>query len=187
MYGAYKMDSLVRFSETNQAKTFEFKLTLSKEQNLQLIKRLDLLSLKKVSFMGNLSPLAEDRWVLEAKLRATVKQKCVITLKPVQTIVSETVNRTFAPLDVQKGSEIIDDGASPVFFDDTLQEFNDTIDLLEIIFEELTLILPLYPKCDGVKSGPYTITEPGKNPLTEENLKPFAQLSKLKDKLEKNK
>ena len=43
------MDSLVRFSEINQAKTFEFNLTLSKEQNLQLIKRLDLLSLKKVS------------------------------------------------------------------------------------------------------------------------------------------
>ena len=66
MYGAYQMDSLVRFSEINQAKTFEFNLTLSKEQNLQLIKRLDLLSLKKVSFMGNLSPLAEDRWTLEA-------------------------------------------------------------------------------------------------------------------------
>ena len=180
------MDSLVRFSETNQAKTFEFNLTLSKEQNLQLIKRLDLLSLKKVSFMGNLSPLAEDRWALEAELRATVKQKCVITLKPVQTIVSETVNRTFAPLDVQKGSEIIDDGASPVFFDDTLQEFNDTIDLLEIIFEELTLLLPLYPKFDGAKLDSYSITEPGKKPLSEKNLKPFAQLSELKDKLDKN-
>ena len=69
------MDSLVRFSEINQAKTFEFNLTLSKEQNLQLIKRLDLLSLKKVSFKGSLSPLAEDRWALKAELRATVKQK----------------------------------------------------------------------------------------------------------------
>ena len=181
------MDSLVRFSETNQAKTFEFNLTLSKEQNLQLIKRLDLLSLKKVSFMGNLSPLAEDRWVLEAKLRATVKQKCVITLKPVQTIVNETVNRTFAPLDAQKNSEIIDDGASPVFFDDTLQEFNDTIDLLDIIFEELTLILPLYPKIEGAELGSYCVTEPGAKPLTEENIKPFAQLSEFKDKLSNKK
>ena len=181
------MDSLVRFSEINQAKTFKFHLPLSKEQILTLMSRLDLLSLKKISLTGYLSPLEKDKWTLKAKLKATVKQKCVITLKPVQTIVSETVNRTFAPLDIQKGSEIIDDGTSPVFFDDTLQEFNDTIDLLEIIFEELTLILPLYPKCDGVKSDPYTITEPGKNPLTEENLKPFAQLSKLKDKLEKNK
>ena len=181
------MDSLVRFSEINQAKTFEFHLSFSKEQILQLANRLDLLSLKKVSFKGSLSPFAENRWALKAELRATVKQKCVITLKPVQTIVSETINRTFAPLDVQKSSEINDDGASPVFFDDTLQEFNDTIDLLEIIFEELTLILPLYPKFDGAKSYPYTITEPGKKPLADENLKPFAQLSELKDKLEKNK
>ena len=181
------MDSLVRFSEINQAKTFKFHLPLSKEQILTLISRLDLLSLKKVSLTGFLSPLDKDKWILKAKLKATVRQKCVITLKPVQTIINETINRTFSPLEAQNSSDMLDDGVSQIFFDDTLQEFNDTIDLLEIIFEELTLILPLYPKCDGVKSDPYTITEPGKNPLTEENLKPFAQLSKLKDKLEKNK
>ena len=66
------MDSLVRFSEINQAKTFEFNLTLSKEQNLQLIKRLDLLSLKKVSFKGNISSLAEDTWALKAELLSLI-------------------------------------------------------------------------------------------------------------------
>ena len=75
-----------------------------------------------------------------------------------------------------------------LFFSMTLcRSLINTLDLLEIIFEELTLILPLYPKFDGAKSDPYTVTEPGKQPLTNENLKPFAQLSKLKDKLEKNK
>ena len=136
--------------------------------------------------MGNLSPLAEDRWTLKAELKATVKQKCVITLKPVQTIVKETVDRTFSPLEAQKSSDMLDDGVSQIFFDDTLQEFNDTIDLLEIIFEELTLLLPLYPKFAGAKLDSYIITEPGKKPLSEKNLKPFAQLSELKDKLDKN-
>ena len=181
------MESLVRFSEINQAKTFKFHLPLSKEQTLTLKSRLDLLSLKKVSLTGYLSPLDKDKWTLKAEIKATVKQKCVITLKPVQTIVNEKVNRTFSPLEAQKSSDMLDDGVSQIFFDDTLQEFNNTIDLLEIIFEELTLILPLYPKFDGAKSDPYTVTEPGKQPLTNENLKPFAQLSKLKDKLEKNK
>ena len=180
------MDSVVRFSEINQAKTFEFNLTLSKEQNLQLIKRLDLLSLKKVSLTGHLSPLDKDKWILKAEIKATVKQKCVITLKPVQTIVNEKVNRTFSTLEAQKSSDMLDDGVSQIFFDDTLQEFKDTIDLLEIIFEELTLLLPLYPKFDGAKLDSYIVTEPGKKPLSEKNLKPFAQLSKLKDKLEKN-
>ena len=180
------MDSLVRFSEINQAKTFKFHLPLSKEQILTLMSRLDLLSLKKVSLTGHLSPLDKDKWTLKAELKATVKQKCVITLKPVQTIVNETVNRTFSPLEAQKISGLLDDGVSQVFFDDTLQEFNDTIDLLEIIFEELTLLLPLYPKFDGAKLDSYIITEPGKKPLSEKNLKPFAQLSELKDKLDKN-
>ena len=180
------MDSLVRFSEINQAKTFKFHLPLSKEQILTLISRLDLLSLKKVSLTGFLSPLDKDKWILKAELKATVRQKCVITLKPVQTIINETINRTFSPLEAQNSSDMLDDGVSQIFFDDTLQEFNDTVDLLEIIFEELTLLLPLYPKFDGAKLDFYAITEPGKKPLSDKNLKPFAQLSKLKDKLERN-
>ena len=72
-------------------------------------------------------------------------------------------------------------------FDDTLQELTDEIDLAEIIFEELTLILPLYPKIKGAKLGSYYVTEPGVKPLTEENIKPFAQLAELKDRLSKKK
>ena len=164
------MDSLVRLSEINQAKTFKFHLLLSKEQTLTLISRLDLLSLKKVSLTGYLSPLDKDKWILKAELKATVKQKCVITLKPVLTVVNETVNRTFSPLETQKSSDLLDDGVSQIFFDDTLQEFNDTIDLLEIIFEELTLLLPLYPKFDGAKLNSYIITEPGKKPVSYTHL-----------------
>ena len=74
-----------------------------------------------------------------------------------------------------------------MIFDDTLQEFIDEIDLAEIIFEELTLILPLYPKSKGEEFGSYSITEPGAKPLNNENFKPFAQLSELKDKLIKEK
>ena len=65
--------------------------------------------------------------------------------------------------------------------------FNDEIDLTEMIFDELTLILPLYPKIEGAELGSYSVTEPGVKPLNEENVKPFAQLSELKDKLSKKK
>ena len=181
------MDSLVRFSEINQSKPFDFHLMLSNQKVAELVKRLDLLSIKKVSLVGILSPLSINEWSLKAELRATVKQKCVISFKPVQTIVHETINRTFSPSAIQNASEVDDDGTSPVIFDDTLHEFNDEIDLAEIIFEELTLLLPLYPKLKGAKLGPYSVTEPGAMPLNEENLKPFAQLSELKDKLLKKK
>ena len=181
------MDSLVRFSEINQSKPFEFKLMLSNQKISDLIERLDLLNIKKVSLVGILYPLSFNEWSLKAELKATVKQKCVISFKPVKTIVQETINRTFSPLASEKASKADDDGASPVIFDDTIQEFNDEIDLAEIIFEELTLILPLYPKFEGAELGSYSVTEPGKKPLKDENLKPFAQLSNLKAKLLKEK
>ena len=177
------MDSLVRFSEINQSKPFDFHLIISNQKAAEFVKRLDLLSIKKVSLVGILSPLSINEWVLKAELRATVKQKCVISFKPVQTIVCETINRTFSPLALQNTFEADDDGTSPVIFDDTLHELNDYIDLAEIIFEELTLVLPLYPKIEGAELGCYSVTEPGAKPLTEENIKPFAQLSELKDKL----
>ena len=177
------MDSLVRFSELNQSKPFEFHFMLSNQKVSDLIKRLDLLDLKKVSLFGILSPININEWSLKAELRATAKQKCVISFKPVQTIVHETINRTFSPSALQNTSEADDDGTSPVIFDDTLHEFNDEIDLADIIFEELTLILPLYPRFEGAELGSYSVTQPGAKPLKDEDLKPFTQLSELKEKL----
>ena len=177
------MDSLVRFSEINQSKPFDFHLILSNQKVSELVKSLDLLSIKKVSLVGKLSPLSINEWSLKAELRATVKQKCVISFRPVKTIVRVPINRIFSPSALQNTIEVDDDGTSPVIFDDTLHELNDEIDLAEIIFEELTLILPLYPKFEDVELGFYSVTEPGEKPLTEESIKPFAQLSEFKDKL----
>ena len=73
---------------------------------------------KKVSLFGILSPLSINEWSLKAELRATVKQKCVISFKPVQTIVHEKINRTFSS-SVLQNTLADDDGASPVIFDDT--------------------------------------------------------------------
>ena len=181
------MDYLVRFSELNQSKPFEFHFMLSNQKVSDLIKRLDLLDLKKVSLFGILSPININELSLKAELRATAKQKCVISFNPVQTIVHEKINRTFSSSVLKSTLAADDDGVSPVFFDDNLHELNDEIDLADIIFEELTLTLPLYPKFKGAELGSYSVTEPGVKPLTEENLKPFAQLSELRDKLAQKK
>ena len=181
------MDSLVRFSEINQSKPFDFHLIISNQKVAEFVKRLDLLSIKKVSLVGILSPLSINEWILKAELRATVKQKCVISFKPVQTLVNDTISRTYSASALHNPYDADDDGTSEVVFDDSLHQLNDEIDLAEIIFEELTLILPLYPKIEGAKLGYYSVTEPGVKPLDDENVKPFAQLSELKDKLFKKK
>jgi len=182
------MDSLVRFSEINQSKPFKFHLTLSSQKISELIKQLDLISIKKVSLKGTLSPLRLNEWTLKAELRANVKQKCVISFQPVQTIVYEIVTRTFSPSASKNANETDDDGISKVIFDDTLQELNDEIDLVDIIFEELTLILPIHPKSEDAELGVYSITEPGLKPLSDNDLKPFAELANFKNiLLRKNK
>ena len=132
---------------------------------------------------GALSPLSLNEWYLDAELRANVKQKCVISFKPVNTIVHEKVTRTFSPLASQNINETYDDGISQVIFDDSLQDLNDEIDLAEIIFEELTLILPIYPKSKDAEFGSYVATEPGLKPVSDENLKPFAELAEFKNRL----
>ena len=177
------MESLLRLSELNQSKPFKFHLRLSNEKVSELIRSLDLLNIKKVSLVGSLSPLSIYEWSLKAVLKATVKQKCVISFKPVQTIVNDKISRIFSASALHNNYGADDDGTSPVIFDDTLHELNDHIDLAEIIFEELSLILPLYPKIEGAELGSYCVTEPGAKPLTEENIKPFAQLSEFKYKL----
>ena len=182
------MDSLVRFSEINQSKPFKFHLTLSSQKISELIKQLDLISIKKVSLKGTLSPLRLNEWTLKAELRANVKQKCVISFQPVQTIVYEIVTRTFSPSASKNANETDDDGISKVIFDDTLQELNDEIASVDIIFEELTLILPIHPKSEDAELGVYSITEPGLKPLSDNDLKPFAELANFKNiLLRKNK
>ena len=181
------MESVLRLSELNQSKPFKFHLRLSNQKVSELIRSLDLLNIKKVSLVGSLSPLSIYEWSLKAVLKATVKQKCVISFKPVQTIVNDKISRTFSASALHNNYDADDDGTSPVIFDDSLHELNDEIDLAELICEELTLILPLYPKIEGVELGYYSVTELGAKPLNEENVKPFAQLSELKDKLLKNK
>ena len=44
------MNSLVRLSEINQLKQFEFNLILSNKKISELVKRLDVLKIKKLSF-----------------------------------------------------------------------------------------------------------------------------------------
>jgi hypothetical protein len=51
--------------------------------------------------------------------------------------------------------------------------------------EALVLHLPLYPRVEGAELGELAVTEPGKTPLRDADLRPFAGLAALKDKLEK--
>ena len=61
----------------------------------------------------------------------------------------------------------------------------DAIDLAQILVEELALAIDPYPRLAGVEIGEFRHAGPGVAPLEPEELRPFAALSALRDKLGK--
>jgi hypothetical protein len=53
------------------------------------------------------------------------------------------------------------------------------------MIEALALALPPYPRSDSAEVAEFTVTEPGKTPMTQADLRPFAGLAALKGTLGK--
>lgn len=143
-----------------------------------LAEALDLLALRKVRFDATLRPSGKRDWTLEGHLGATVVQPCVVTLAPVTTRIDERVDRRYL-------AEFVEPDAPEVEMpeDDSAEALPAVLDLGEVLLEALSLALPPYPRADGAETGEAVFTEPGKTPMTDDDTKPFAGLSGLRDKL----
>ncbi|SNR58971.1 YceD family protein [Puniceibacterium sediminis] len=139
--------------------------------------------IRKLTFEGQIAPLGKRGWRLSATLGATAVQACVVTLAPVVTRIDEEVTRTFVPSEQirepEEGSEI------EIPEDDTIEPLGDIISVRSAMIEALTLALPLYPRAEGAELGEAVYAEDGAEPLRDSDLKPFAGLAGLRDKLDK--
>lgn len=70
--------------------------------------------------------------------------------------------------------------------DDTLEPIPEVIDLRALAAEELALALPDWPRAPGAELGEAVFAAPDAAPLRDADLRPFAGLQALKDKLEKD-
>ncbi|SLN12298.1 YceD family protein [Ruegeria meonggei] len=142
---------------------------------------LGLLGLRKLSFVGNVQAQGKHDWVLQGKLGATVIQPCVVTLEPVTTRIETPVSRAFlAELDDPDEPEFeIPEG-------DDSEPLGPVIDPAQVMIEALSLALPQYPRKDGAELAQADFTEPGKQAMTDEDVKPFAGLAGLRDALKKD-
>ncbi len=152
----------------------EFELTPGAEVRAALADRLGILGLRKLRFAGRLSPEDKRDWRLEADLGATVSQACVVTLRPVATRIDETVERRYLARmpKLPEGEEI----EMP---DDTIEPLPATLDLGTVMAEALALALPPWPRAEGVDLGERVFAEPGTQPMTDEERRPFAGLKDL--------
>jgi len=186
MASAPLSETRLRLADLNDRKPYGFVLTPDDAAREALAEKLDLLALKKLRFEGQLAPKGKRGWTLSASLGATVVQPCVVTLAPVTTRLDEEVVRRYTPDPdaYQARSDGNQDGDGvPMPDDDTIEPLPAVIDLEEVMAEALALALPLYPRADGVDLGEAVFTEKGTAPLRDDDVKPFAGLAGLRDKL----
>lgn len=159
-------------------KPTRFDLRPDAQTRATIAAHLGLLDLPALRFKGEIRPAGRQDFLLEAELTATVVQPCSVTLAPVPAEIAEPVRRLFlADWQEPEGDEV------EMPEDDSQEPLPETIDLGAIALEALELALPLYPRAPDAALGEAVFAPPGAAPLRDEDIKPFASLAALRDRL----
>lgn len=147
-----------------------------------LAQEMGLLSLHKLRLKGEIVADGSRDFVLTARLEADIVQPCIVTLAPVPSRIEEDVKRRYV-----QGWQAPDAEEVEMPEDDSIEPLPEIIDLGDVISEALTLALPLYPRAEGAALGSVDHAPPGADPITDADLKPFAGLAALKQRMEGDK
>ncbi|MEY8839951.1 DUF177 domain-containing protein [Cribrihabitans sp. XS_ASV171] len=174
------MSEDLRISALSQSTPTPFDITLEASERAALADALDILGIRKLRFAGEVRAQGKRDWLLTGELGATVVQSCVVTLEPVATRIDVPVRRLYLADWVEpEGDEV------EMPEDDESEALRDVISPRAVMAEALALSLPLYPRKDGVRAGEAVFAEEGTEPLRDEDTKPFAALSGLREKMKK--
>lgn len=171
------LDHPVRLADLG-TKSLAFDVTPGPDRLAALAAELDLLDLRKLRFTGRLQPDGPRDWRLEATLGATVVQPCRVTLKPVTTRIDEPVLRRYL---ARWDEPVKAEAEMPE--DDTAEPLPETLDLGAVLAEALALALPPFPRAEDAEEGSQVFAGPGTAPMTDKDVKPFAGLASLRDRL----
>ena len=83
----------VRHLVQNRGVSFDIKF--SRAIISDLIQKLNLITLRKATFIGTILPINDGDWILSGRLGASVDQACSLTLVPVRTRIELPVIRNF--------------------------------------------------------------------------------------------
>lgn len=157
----------LRVAHLNPRAPTPFSLAPDADRCAAMANELGIDGLSKLTFEGQIRAEGGDGWALTGRLRARVTQPCVVTLKPVRTMLDEQVERRYSPhLAAPEGDEV----EMP---DDALEPLGQFIDLGAVMIEELALALPEYPRAEGA-----AFDSAPEEPVPDTR-RPFAGLDKL--------
>ncbi|MCP5088838.1 MAG: DUF177 domain-containing protein [Rhodobacteraceae bacterium] len=170
----------IRVADLPQGVGQRFDLEFDKKLLAEAKKSLDLLKISKVRIVGDIRPEGRNNWMLTAEVGATITQSCVVSLKPVKTRLDEFAERHF----IADWHEPESDTEIEMDNNDTHEPLGEFIDLEQIALEVIVLNMPVYPRAKDALLITGQFSAPGIAPLTDEDVKPFASLAGLKEKLE---
>jgi len=173
-------DTVIQLADLAGNRPTPFDLVADDALYAQLTAALDVLSVNKFTFSGQIETPADGTVILAGKLGASVVQECVVTLEPVKTRIDTSVERTYT------NEQAVPDADSIIEIDadDDHDPLPTEFDLVDIAQEVIALNLPTYPRAPGAALETQVFSEPGIAPMTDEDAKPFAGLAALKDKLQ---
>lgn len=172
---------IIRLKDTPKAQTISFDVAFTCNEMETAATILSANAVHRMRLQGTLKPKDTEDWMLEANIRATVIQDCVVTLNPVKTRIDNTITRLYSANHALQGEGSV----SEMNPDEWIDPLCDEINLMDITIEALALTLPDYPKKPNAALDQSIFAAPGIPPMTNEDVKPFASLSELRDKLSK--
>ncbi|MCJ8139740.1 YceD family protein [Falsirhodobacter halotolerans] len=165
---------------TRKPQRFALKATAA--ERAAIAADMDLIALSQLEFEGEIRAEGRSDFRLEGRLRAAFQQPCVVTLAPVAGRADVTVLRRYSADMVMPDAE-----ESEMPEDDTTEPLPEVIDVAGVAIEELALSLPPYPRAPGAELGEAVFAAEGNAPLKDADLKPFAGLQALKDRMKGDK
>jgi uncharacterized metal-binding protein YceD (DUF177 family) len=128
---------------------------------------------------------------LEGSLSARVTQTCVVSLEPVETVIETNFSGVFLKdieipgyYDHDADSEDSEEEEGPEILGQIIFDSIETVDLGELMTQQLSLELPEFPRKEGLGFDGYAIGNKDKNEVITEKTRenPFAVLKKLTNK-----
>ena len=174
----------LRISNLDTQKPTEFNLVPSQKERKTIAAFLGLQELRKLRFSGQIFATGKADWSLTGQLGATAVQDCVVTLEPVSSRIDTAVKRQFIA-DFTPVEQ--DEEETEISGDENSEVLGSHIDLQAVMLEALSLALPLYPKAEGANLDQANFAQDGVTPMSDDDARPFAGLSDLRDKLAQDK
>ena len=141
-----------------------------------LAQEMKVLNFTRLNFFGSIQKDSLNRWQLSASLNFNVVQECVVTLQPVTSFIKTKVVRVY----IKDFYYNADKNAATDLSKAEYEKFEKTLNLMDILLEELSLSTPEYPKVENISKVREKNTQPieDKKRISESPFRILKQLDK---------